>query len=89
MMRRLGLGKNNHLTYASLALNPRLMSHMKHRRRKQKCNRGTTLERSVEKILGLEGSAYPSSLIRIFAVHSVVSGCASISESSLGAHAIL
>ena len=23
MMRRLGLGKNNHLTYASLALNPR------------------------------------------------------------------
>ena len=23
MVRRLGLGKNNHLTYASLALNPR------------------------------------------------------------------
>ena len=25
MVRRLGLGKNNHLTYASLALNPRLV----------------------------------------------------------------
>ena len=26
MVRRLGLGKNNHLTYASLALNPRKLS---------------------------------------------------------------
>ena len=25
MVRRLGLGKNNHLTYASLALNPRIV----------------------------------------------------------------
>ena len=25
MVRRLGLGKNNHLTYASLALNPRYL----------------------------------------------------------------
>ena len=25
MVRRLGLGKNNHLTYASLALNPRFV----------------------------------------------------------------
>ena len=25
MLRRLGLGKNNHLTYASLALNPRIV----------------------------------------------------------------
>ena len=27
MVRRLGLGKNNHLTYASLALNPRNANH--------------------------------------------------------------
>ena len=26
MVRRLGLGKNNHLTYASLALNPRFVA---------------------------------------------------------------
>ena len=27
MVKRLGLGKNNHLTYASLALNPRYVKH--------------------------------------------------------------
>ena len=27
MVRRLGLGKNNHLSYASLALNPRTVNH--------------------------------------------------------------
>ena len=47
MMRRLGLGKNNHLTYASLALNPRdeeqIMTKQMPHTTKQNCNRGTTL----------------------------------------------
>ena len=58
MVRRLGLGKNNHLTYASLALNPRHVFFRPHERTVE------DLEIIYEELLHIKALSHLSTMVK-------------------------